>query len=353
MKTRRLALLAVLVLLPFSALAVNYPLLESFTSPTDTVVTADGAVWVSSGAGLYRLDRGFGTFSKVSERYLEDLLVAADGAVWGMELGAGSLYRIDPANLSVQAFPFPGESLNMMAAGPDGMIWLSIGGDTHRIARMTPAGNIVSSVAAVEPAAQPPGGNVVTAEGWWWLGGWATGRLDLIAPSGTTQSFTIDVPFARWVLSGGDFLWVIGRQGDVAKIGLNGAVIARYKPAQELWGVAVDGEGDLWFREHDQLFQLTRDGLEAAHDSLPPLPCLIPRASYIAFGPAGEIVVTTAYDLNLIGILPPCQPGSSEVVTILQPSHAGPAHEVPTAGIFVLLAMAGILAVAGVFLTRS
>lgn len=353
MRSMRFGVLAILLLLPLPASAVNYPLVP-FSSPTDTVVTADGAVWVSSGTGLYRLDRGFGTFSQVTGQYFDNLLVAADGAVWAMELGAGSLFRIDPATLSVQPFPFPGESVNMMAAGPDGMIWLSIGGpgDSHRVARMTPAGNVVSSVAAVAPDPQGPGGNVVTAEGWWWQGPWATGRIDLITPAGATQSFTVDVPRAHWILSGGDFLWVIGQLGDVARVGLSGVVLARYKPAQEPWNVAADGEGDLWFRDGDQLFQLTRDGVLTAEASLPHLPCALPTGSYIAFGPAGEIVVTTAYNLNLVGVLPPCQPSPSEMVTIL-PSHAGPAHEIPAAGTVALMAMAGLLAIAGVFLTRS
>lgn len=360
MRHARVAVIAFLLAAPLSAEHVTrYDLPLKGSSPSATVFLGR-SIFVSTGEGVYRidLDQFSPQWVRIFDGYLPDLVVGPDGALWAGEPNMGSgeaLLRLDPADHSVDRVrTFSGENIWGVAVGTDGLFSIVLSDQTfdqYRLVRVTTSGEIVSSVAVPEEIySQNSQRHLVTTQGLWWVEP-VHGGLKLLTATGDLQSFAI--PFTPlWLASGGDFLWVVG-SSQVARVGLNGVVLALHTTETPINGAAADGEGDLWLRETGRLTEITRDGVYVPRDALPPYRC--PDAmdySIVAFSEIGEIAVTDPLRRFMFELPNNClhsQPNAFDTVTVMQPGHGGP-HDIPSAGPAALVMLAVMLAMAGAVL---
>lgn len=350
------AIAFVAVVRPLSAEHVaQYDLPLERSSPSATVFLGR-SIFVSTAEGVYRLDLDDPSpaWVRIYEKYVLDLVVGSDGALWAHDPGGGGakgLVRLDPADDSVDPVrTFPGENIGGVAAGPDGLFWIVLSDeafDQYRLVRVTTSGVIDSSVAVPEALySENSQRHLVTAQGLWWVEP-VHGGLKLLTATGQVQSFPI--PFnPLWLASGGELLWVVGRS-QVAKVGLNGIVLAVYTSATPINGAAADADGDLWLRETVGLTEITGDGVYGPRQSLPPYRCPANMGfSIVAFSETGEIAVTDGLRPSMFEFPDSflCEAGSFDTVTVVQPSHAG-SHDIPAAGPTALLIMGIALTAAG------
>ncbi|MEV6767469.1 hypothetical protein AB0N05_02440 [Nocardia sp. NPDC051030] len=159
--------------------------------PGTTGITTgpDGAIWFSTLVGGYlgRIDPATREITRYQLPHPlaggHELVVGSDGALWYPEFVTNRVGRFDPATGASSEFelPYTFPSANpIMAAGPDGELWVTVPAPPSRIVKITTQGRVTEMNVPVQSVpfglADGPDGNM-----WATLGAGQYGRGQLIA----------------------------------------------------------------------------------------------------------------------------------------------------------------------------
>ncbi len=277
-----IALLAMVI--PAGASADALGSNTEYSSPTEPsfpvtlVEGSDGNMWFT--------DPGFpvGTASKIGKvaypggavteytpglsGYAWGIAKGSDGDIWFTEPGAQKVGHIDPfepesslAEVSVPGMPAEFNFRSLIAAGPDGNLWVSLG--TGGIAKITTAGVVTEYPTSTEgfkagadvcSVTAGPDGNV-------WFGDCGTTKaVGKITPSGTVTEFSVaggvgsNMPFS--IVSGGGKLWFPAENAADEHLGsvTAGGEVSYYKTPTtpeltSLSSLALGPDGNVWAAE--------------------------------------------------------------------------------------------------------
>lgn len=167
-----------------------------------------------------------------------------DGNIWVTLESGKDVARITPGGV-VDEFDLPGITAPVgITAGPDGSLWVTFNGGVGRFAPADPNGAVSFAIAEIaDPRAITvgPDGNLWTASGDKVI------RIPPGNPAGSTAFGATGVIGARWIASGGGFLWVADfAGGSIVRVATDGSgtIVAA---AADTQGVAADPEGQVAF----------------------------------------------------------------------------------------------------------
>lgn len=161
--------------------------------PHTLVIDDQGTIWftVQTGQRIGRLDRATGRiveYETSGNPY--GIAIDGSGAVWFCRLGADSLGRLDPATGKIETLDTgDGSRPRRMAAGPDGMLWVTYYGN-GKLAKVDPRARRIVKV--YDLPAGPRGGPyavTVDAAGRVWANEIHTDTVALFDPR--TESFRV------------------------------------------------------------------------------------------------------------------------------------------------------------------
>ena len=209
----------------FDSAKINASLEGAMKSPRyiwDLAVGPDGAVYVASGApaSVYRVAAGAGTpqlLFQTADQHIRSLLLQPDGLLWAGSDGAGVVYRLNTKDRGAKPFAAYAASrreITALASDAAGNILLSAVGakSPTTLPPLPVTGTVGITVTFVPPAsATAAGSNGVVPDG---------SEIDRIAADGTPARLTNlpnDVVYAL-VVRGGRVLAATGNRGRIYSI---------------------------------------------------------------------------------------------------------------------------------------
>lgn len=341
MKRVAVACLAVLALLPGSAVALEEPSEFSgwppeFGLPVPEAhafaLTAgpDGNLWFTGPrTGSEDLTIGKVTpggevtqYPQPSRGRKYSITAGPDGNLWFVDWGRRAIGRITlDGAVTVFQLPDPESRPTAIAAGSDGNLWFT-DGRASRIGRISPNGEIAEFPL---PAGRHPNSIAAGADGNLWFTERAADRIGRITTAGQITEFPIPGPAVKpgEIVAGPDGnLWFAeGGAARIGRIATSGAIVHVGLPtADDVQAIAPDPAGKLWFAAGDLVGAIGNDGaiswpaclLEGCPES--------PAAMAVA--PDGRLWVATHFrTCNICG-------GQTTFNLRLRPGGVGP-YELP------------------------
>ena len=177
-----------------------------------------------------------------------------DGNVWFWDDFSELLGRITPAG-TITEFPFPSSaSINAIASGPDGNLWMTDIGD-NAILKASTSGQLLATYAIPSTNSEPQG-IVAGPDGNVWFTEFASGKIARITPSGTIAEFTLPTagagPFS--IVAGPDGRMWFAEMGPAAGQGKIGVINVDGTQARDFFSdgfhihdLAFDANGTIWY----------------------------------------------------------------------------------------------------------
>jgi virginiamycin B lyase len=222
------------------------------------IASAHGALWVSnrdqSSIVKLSLDGSQTSYPVTPDAFPSDIVLGSDGALWFTESRGNAIGRLGvDGRVTEYPLPTPDAFAANITPGPDGALWFTESG-ANQVGRITTAGVITEFTL---PAADSlPGPIVAGADGALWFGEVNTNKIGRMTTAGVlTNEFALAsenaLPEAIVAAPDGHLYITQHSDGTVARMTYGGEVTKEFRlPSGAPDGLALDGNGDLWFTQN-------------------------------------------------------------------------------------------------------
>jgi virginiamycin B lyase len=229
--------------------ATDYPLPAAGGAPAGVAAGPDGNVWFSlrEGDPLGSVNAATGLATYPLAATPSAITLGPDGALWGIDIAANAIRRIDVATRAVTTHTLPaGVGPVAITSGTDGALWFTMR-LANAIGRLTTSG-VLTTYPLTDASANPTA--IASApDGAIWFSETNADRVGRFA-DGVIETFAVgDGPRGITVDAGGDAWVALGDEGAIARVSLPSAgpsdttapTIAIASPATASWGVLGSG----------------------------------------------------------------------------------------------------------------
>jgi virginiamycin B lyase len=304
--------IAVSARLPAQEVAVIQRTLSG-SSPTESVVGPDGALWFTEQSAKIGRFTKAGTLTEYpipnSNPETQGITNGPDGALWFAESKGNNIGRITTAGVVTEyPLPEPGSGPYDITTGPDGALWFTehLG---NRIGRITTSGAITEYPIILFNEGAGPEGITTGPDGALWFAENQASQIASITTGGMITQYFFQgntFPYPVGIASGPDgALWFTNSNtGSIGRITTEGTISLYDIPGGGAPGGIVSGpEGDLWFT--NQGFTAVNPGYIGritTSGTITQFPTLGASPTSVASGPGGALWYVSGYpELDAIG----------------------------------------------------